>query len=388
MSVKAKSGHALLSASGANRWINCPPSARLEETFPDSTTEYAEEGTLAHAIGELKMRKKFIEPLGPRAFNNRLKKLQENPLCQKEMLNHTETYLDFVQSLVHKYISRPFVDVETKVDFSAWIPEGFGTCDCIIIGESTLNIVDFKYGRTFVDSEENPQMKLYALGALALYKVLFNIESIILHIVQPRINNISSFEISPLALLEWGENIKNVARTAFKGEGKFSSGDHCKFCKAKHVCRARSENFTALEDFDYKKPEILSNDEIGEILKKGKYLKNWLSDIESYALSECLNGNDIPGWKSVEGRSNRQIKDTDLAFSDLISKGFDESILYERKPLTLTQLEKIIPKEQFVDILGKYIYKPPGKPALVPESDNREAINNRISAESDFNLGG
>lgn len=388
MSAKSKRDHALLSASGASRWINCPPSARLEDTFPDSTTEYAEEGTLAHAIGELKLRKEFVDPMGPRAFNNRIKKFRENPLYQKEMLDHTEAYLEYIQSLVHQYNAPPFIAVETKVDFSAWVPEGFGTCDCIVIGENVLNIIDFKYGRSFVEAEENPQMKLYSLGALVLYGVLFNIEKVVLHIIQPRVDNISSFALTPADLMKWGESIKAIAQTSFNGEGEFNSGDHCKFCKAKHVCRARSENFTALEDFGYKKSELLSNAEIGEILSIGRNLKNWLSDIESYALSECLKGNDIPGWKAVEGRSNRRISDVDSAFENLISNGYDEAILYERKPLTLTQIEKLVPKKQFEELLGKYIIKPPGKPTIVQESDNREAISNRVSAQSDFNIGG
>lgn len=388
MSAKSKRDHALLSASGASRWINCPPSARLEDTFPDSTTEYAEEGTLAHAIGELKLRKEFVDPMGPRAFNNRIKKFRENPLYQKEMLDHTEAYLEYIQSLVHQYNAPPFIAVETKVDFSAWVPEGFGTCDCIVIGENVLNIIDFKYGRSFVEAEENPQMKLYSLGALVLYGVLFNIEKVVLHIIQPRVDNISSFALTPADLMKWGESIKAIAQTSFNGEGEFNSGDHCKFCKAKHVCRARSENFTALEDFGYKKSELLSNAEIGEILSIGRNLKNWLSDIESYALSECLKGNAIPGWKAVEGRSNRRISDVDSAFENLISNGYDEAILYERKPLTLTQIEKLVPKKQFEELLGKYIIKPPGKPTIVQESDNREAISNRVSAQSDFNIGG
>jgi len=239
-------------------------------------------------------------------------------------------------------------------------------------------------------------MMLYALGALSEYSILFNIEVVKMAIVQPRLDNISECEIPAAALRIWGNDIKPIAEKAFKGEGEFVPGDHCRFCRAKALCRARSEFSTALEDEyhmpgysgDFMKPPLISNEEVGQILERARHLMAWVKDLEKYALAECLAGNEIPGWKAVEGRSTRQFTNQDEAFKVLINNGIDEAVLYERKPLTLAAIEKLLGKAKFKKLLSNYIESPPGKPTLVPESDRREPIK-RTSAADDFkNLNG
>lgn len=377
--------HALLSASGAHKWLHCTPSAKLEETFPETESQYANEGRLAHEIGELKLRKAFIEPMGPKAFNNRLKKLQEDPLYQEEMLKHTDTYLDYVYSVVHGYSSPPYIAVEKRLDYSAYAPEGFGTGDCIIIGGNTLHVVDLKYGKGVpVSAEDNPQMKLYALGAYIEYSFLYPVGTVKMTIVQPRLDSISEWSIQIHDLLKWGDGIKMIAQIAFEGGGVFSPGEHCRFCRAKSLCRARAEFNTSLEEYNMMKPPLISNEEVGQILKRAQDLAAWAKNLEEYALSECLKGNEISGWKAVEGRSTRQFTDTDAAFKVLKDNSIDEAMLYERKPLTLSKVEELIGKKKFKELLTEYVDRPPGKPALVLSSDKREAIT-RITVEEAFN---
>lgn len=380
----SNAAHALLSASGARRWLTCTPSARLEETLPDSTSEYAAEGSLAHEIAELKLRKKFVEPMGPRAFNNRLKKLQEKPLYQDEMLKYTDAYLDYVSGIVHAHATPPYIAVEKRLDYSTYAPEGFGTGDCIIIGGNTLHVIDFKYGKGVpVSAEDNPQMKLYAMGAYLAYSFLYQLEKVKMVIVQPRLDSISEWEIPITDLLAWGESIKPIALKAFAGEGDFVAGDHCRFCRAKSQCRARSEFNLQLEGFQKMKPPLISNEEVGLILQRAHDLAKWAKDLEEYALGELLKGEEVSGWKAVEGRSTRQFTNLDEAFAVLTKAGYEEAVLYKRSPVTLTEVEKLVGKKKFGELLTAYVNKPPGKPTLAPESDKREPIK-RSSAADDF----
>lgn len=375
--VPVERQHALLSASSAHKWLHCPPSARLEETLPEKESTYANEGRLAHEIAELKLRKSFIEPMGLRTFNSRLKKLQENPLYQEEMLNHTDTYLDYVSSIVHGYQTRPYVAIEKRLDFSNYVPEGFGTGDCIVIHGDTLHVIDFKYGKGVpVSAEENPQMMLYAIGAYEAYAILYPISKVKLSIVQPRIGEPSEWEISVSDLLAWGETVKPIAQKAFAGEGEFNSGEHCRFCRAKARCRARADFNLTLEAQYPMKPPIISNEELGQILVKAQNLAKWAKDLEEYALAECLKGNEIPGWKAVEGRGSRTYTNIDEAFKVLMANGIEEAMLYERKPLSVPSVEKLLGKAKYKELLlaAGYIKTEPGKPTLVPLSDKREAI--------------
>lgn len=388
----ASRSHALLSASGASRWLACTPSARLEEQFEDKSSFYAAEGTLAHEIAELKLRKHFIEPISRGEYTKRLNKLKKQTyngeeLYQKEMLKFTESYLDYLKELALGMDSTPYVSVEKRVNFSNFVPEGFGTADCILIGGDTLYVNDFKYGKgVAVSAEDNPQMKLYALGAYTEYSFLYPITKIHMSIVQPRLDSISEFEISAEELLAWGEEVKPIAQKAFNGEGEFVPGEHCKFCKAKAVCRARADQFSALDDFKDLKPPLISNDEVGEFLEKGLAIESWIKALKDYALAESLKGNEIKGWKAVEGRGSRNYTDIDKAFEYLQEKGVAEAVLYERVPLTVPKLEKQLGKKQYRELLEEpeLVKKTPGKPTLAKASDKRKAITNEVSAEDDF----
>lgn len=378
--------HAILSASGASRWMACTPSARLEEQFPDSTSEYAREGTLAHELCELKIRKNLIEPMHTRTYNSKLKKLKEHELWQDEMDKHTDTYLEYIQGLVHSYSCTPAVMVEKKVDFSSYVPDGFGTADCIIIADGTLHVVDFKYGKgVAVSAENNPQMKLYGLGAYLEYSFLYAIDKVKMTIVQPRLDDISECEISTTELMEWAEEVvKPLAEKAYKGEGTYIAGNHCKFCRAKATCRERARMNLETSKFDFKEPALLSDEEVGEALKMAQDLAKWAEDLKDYALAESLKGKLIPGWKAVEGRGSRVFTDNEEALKVLIGSGIDETMLYERKQLTLAQIEKVLGPKQFKELVGSYVEKAAGKPTLVVETDKREAITNEDSIKNDF----
>ncbi len=378
--------HAILSASGAERWLHCTPSAQLETHFPDGGSEYAAEGTLAHAIAELKLRKKFTI-MKPSEYKKELAKLQKDSLYQPEMEGYTDAYVEYVTGVAMSYKHKPYVAIEKRVDFSAFAPEGFGTSDCIVIGANTMHVIDFKYGKGVpVSADRNPQMSLYGLGALMAYKMLYDIQTVIVTVVQPRLDSISEYTISRDDLINWGTfEVKPKAQQAIRGEGDYCAGDWCRFCRAKSLCRARSE--FAQEPYDQfsgAKPPIISNDEVGVILARAQLIQKWATDLEEYALAEILRGGDIPGWKAVEGRKVRQFTDTDAAFGAVKAAGYDEALLYERKPITLTGVEKLLGKKQFGDLLTDYIHTPPGKPTLAPADDKREPYNSQSLPEQDF----
>ncbi|WP_338651639.1 DUF2800 domain-containing protein [Lysinibacillus sp. Y5S-8] len=383
----AERAHALLSASASSRWLNCTPSVRLEEQFPESTSTYAEEGTLAHEIAELKLRKYYMEPMSQRTFNTRLNKMKKHELFQDEMLKHTDTYLEYLKGLTIGMKSIPYVAVEKRIDYSTYAPEGFGTVDCLIISGDTLYVTDFKYGKgVLVSAENNPQMKLYALGALLEYSFLYPIKAIKLAIIQPRLNSISEFDLAADELLAWGEEIKRIAQQAFNGEGDFVPGEHCKFCKAKAQCKARAEQYTALEDFTSMHPGLLTNADIGEILQRAEGIESWVKALKDFALAESLKGAEISGWKAVEGRGSRSFTDLDKAFAHLKENGIDEALLYDRVPLTVAKIEKVLKTEQFRSLLEEpgLVQKSAGKPTLAPISDKRKQVFNAPDAASDF----
>ncbi|MGG0891663.1 DUF2800 domain-containing protein [Cytobacillus horneckiae] len=380
----AERAHALLSASASNRWLACTPSARLEEQFPDSTSEFAREGTLAHEIAELKLRKYFTEPMSQRTFNTRLNKMKKHELYQEEMLKHTDTYLEYLKGISLSLPSAPYVAVEKRINYSAYAPEGFGTVDCLMVGGDTLYVTDFKYGKgVAVSAENNLQMKLYALGAYLEYSFLYPIKTIKLAIIQPRLNIISEFDLTVQELLSWGDEIKPVAEDAFAGKGDFVPGEHCKFCSAKAQCRARAEEFSALADFTSLKPPLLTDEEVGQMLERGQHVESWIKALKDYALGQCLKGNEVPGWKAVEGRGSRSFVDQDKAFDHLRVNGVDEAILYERVPLTVSKIEKVLKKKEFTSLLDEagHIVKSPGKPTLAPAGDKRKSISPDASAD-------
>lgn len=394
-----------MSASSAKKWINCPPSARLEDSIPEEESVYTKEGTLAHVICELKLQKLFTDKnMTDRTYKNRLKKLQQDEFYAPEMEGYTDEYVDYVSNIAFSLPAAPFIAVEKRLDYSPWAPEGFGTGDCVIIYGNELHIIDFKYGKGIpVKAEGNYQLALYALGAYHEFGMLFPIEKVHLHIVQPRIPNTSSWSTALKELLDWGEIIvKPAAEKAFKGEGEFRPADYCNgdtenycrngFCKAYGRCRATADKNMELlkaawdEEQNQKKlPPLLSWEEAGELLKKAMFLKSWVQELEKISLSELVAGGEVPGWKVVEGRSNRQLSDADAAFAELMEAGYEEAILYKREPIALGELEKTLSKEHKQDILSKYIVKPQGKPTLAPEDDARPAmVLQGVSAEEAF----
>ena len=384
--------HALLGPSNAYQWAACPPSARLSEGLPDTGSEAAKEGTLAHELAELKLRNYFHSvDFGKRKLAAAVKKLKENPLWDDEMMGYTDDYMDFVKAAALSFPAEPTVAIEKKVDISEYVPECFGTADCLLIGGGVIHVIDFKYGKSpsgRVEAENNLQMQLYALGAWTASRMLYRVDRIRMSIVQPRLpDGITEWEIPLEKLLETGEWIRERAQLAWKGEGEYHPDEKtCRFCRAKSRCRARAEKNIemAFAPAKGKLPPLISNEEMGKYLLQGQDVAKWLSDLQDCALQECLAGRDVPGWKAVEGRSTRKWTDMDAAFGRLIESGINAAVLWERKPVTLAQIEKIVGKKDFAECVGEYVVKEPGKPALVQESDNRPAITSRVAAAEAF----
>lgn len=385
-----KRDHALLGASGAHRWLACPPSAKLEEQFPDTTSDAAREGTLAHELAELKVRNYFYTTdFGKRKLNAAVKKLQKEDLWQDEMMGYTDQYLDYIRVVAMADRIQGTAEIEKRVDFGRWAPGGFGTADCLLLKGNQLHVIDFKYGKGVpVSAEENPQMMLYALGARDMYGILYHFDEFHLHIIQPRIDNVSEWTCTEEELLEFGSYVKERSALAIDGAGEFCPGEsQCRFCRARSRCAARAEHNVKLAfspDLG-KKPPLISNGQMGEYLRLGAGVAKWLAELKDCALAECLAGNEVPGWKAVEGRSTREWTDMDAAFEVLEKSGVaPEEMLWERKPLTLAQVEKMVGKRDFQDAVGSYVAVRRGKPALVQEADSREAITNKITAEEAF----
>lgn len=380
--------HALLSASSAHRWLHCTGSPLLEKEFPDTTSVYAQEGTLAHELCELKL-KKYTTVMPKGAYTRAHNKITKSELWQNEMEATSETYLEYVKGIMLACEIAPAVLIEKRIDFSRYVPEGFGTADCLILAGDTLHVIDYKHGKgVVVDADHNPQMMLYALGAMDELSLLYRFKSVHMDIVQPRVNNISEFTMTTDELRSWGETVvKPKAEAAISGNGTFEAGDWCRFCRAKQQCKTRYESNDSLypELSAQHDPRLITLDELGKYLKRGKDMAAWLEDMKEYALSESLAGADVPGWKAVEGRGSRAFTDTDEAVDTLIKNGIDESVLYERRVLTLAQMEKAVGKKAFGEIVGNLVVKNPGKPTLVEESDKRPKITNQPTAADVFN---
>lgn len=370
--------HAILSASGAHRWLECTPAARLELEFKDQESTAAAQGTAAHNLCEHKLKK---------ALHIRSKR-PVSEFNDDEMEEHSDAYVEYVLEQleeVKKNCKDPLVLIEERLDFSCYVPEGFGTADTIIIGDKNLHIIDMKYGQgILVYAEDNPQMKLYALGALASYESLYDIEEVTMHIFQPRRENVSAWTISVDELKKWAENdLKVKAKMAFEGKGEYIPGDWCTFCRAAVKCRARADEKLRLAQSEFKLPPLLTDNEIEEILSKLSDLTRWANEIVAYATDAAVNhGKEWSGFKVVEGRSNRKYKDEDKVAEVAKANGYKD--IYRTSLITLTEMEKLMGKQKFKDILGDFIIKPPGKPTLVPLSDKRQALN-VSSAKTEFN---
>ena len=365
--------HALLSASSSHRWLHCPPSARLCEGYDDKGSNFAAEGTDAHALCEYKLR----AALGMEAKDP----TEDLSWYDAEMEESANGYAAFVMELVEeakKNCSDPVVLIEQRLDYSRYVAEGFGTGDCVIIADGTLHIVDFKYGRgILVEAEDNPQMMLYALGVLELFDCLYDIDTVSMTIFQPRRGNVSTYTLPKADLYEWADTVlAPAAELAWSGEGEYHCGEWCQFCKAKADCRERANANMELAKYEFKQPPLLTDEEVEEILGRIDELIAWASDIRDYALQAAIGGKHWTGYKLVEGRSNRKYTDERAVVAAVRAAGYDP---YEHKVLGVTAMTTMLGKKQFNDILGGLVTKPQGKPTLVPDSDKRPAMTNIIN---------
>lgn len=368
--------HAKLSASSAHRWMNCTPSANLEREFADKSSEAAAEGTAAHALCEHKLRKA-------------LKMRSTRPVSKydsDDMEMYTDSYRDFVLELLaeaKQNCTDPMILIEQRLDFSCYVPDGFGTGDCVIVADKELHIIDFKYGLgVLVSAEHNPQMMLYALGALRLFDALYDIETVSMSIFQPRRDNVSTWSISVGELNTWAETtLREKAVLAFDGKGDFTPGPWCTFCKAAVKCRARAEEKLALAQYEFAKPPLLTDAEIEDILSRLEDLTKWASEISAYAQDAAINhGKQWKGFKLVESRSNRKYTDENAVIAAANAAGYRD--IFRKNLIPITEMEKLMGKKTFSEVLGGLVIKPQGKPTLVPASDKRPAIH--TGANHDF----
>lgn len=366
--------HALLSASSAHRWLHCPPSAKLTAGVPDSPSEAALQGTAAHALAEHKLRRA-------------LKQQSKRPVSEfedDEMDAYTDDYVSYVleqYEQAKQATPGAVIYIEQHLDFSHLVPGGFGTGDCLIVAEGTLHVIDLKYGLgVLVEAEQNPQMMLYALGALRLFDALYDIDKVALTIFQPRRENVSTWTISVTELNEWAEGtLKPAAELAANGGGEFCAGTWCQFCKIASTCRARAEANLELAKYEFAPPAELSADEVADVLARIPELTRWATDVQDYALAQALSGEHYAGFKLVAGRSIRKYADETAVAEAAKAAGYRD--IYKQSLLTITAMERLMGKKHFAEILGDLVVKPEGKPTLVPVSDKRQEL--QISTAAD-----
>ena len=369
--------HAILSASSAYRWLKCTPAPRLEQQFQEQSSVFAEEGTAAHTLSEYKLKTYLGQTL------NR----PESDFDSEELDTYTDSYVNYAKELIAEARNRckdAIILVEQRLDFSKYVPSGFGTGDLVIVSDEILDICDLKYGKGVeVSAENNPQMKLYALGALGLFDSLYDIKTIRMSICQPRLENISVSEITVGKLIEWAETeLKEKANLAIKGEGDFQAGEHCRFCKARHTCRARADSFLEIAKYDFKLPSLLTDDEIASLLEKTNQISNWAADVWAYATDMAITQNKSwTGYKLVESRSNRKYINEESVSKTLTDAGIVD--IYKQSLIGISEMERKLGKKKFSELLSALIEKPLGKPTLVKDSDKRSEIKTN-TAEADF----
>lgn len=381
--------HALLGPSSAHRWLACPPSARLEEGLEDQGSDYAREGTLAHRLGELRLRERWE---APKDRSQDFEEVRSDPMYSATMSEHIDAYVSFVEERMAEAKTRcgdPRIFIEQTIRYEEYAPEAFGTADCIILADGLMDVVDFKYGKGVpVSAEDNPQMKLYALGCYLALSWAYEIHTIRMNIFQPRLDSVSTAEISCEDLLAWAEKeLKPRAALAWEGKGDFAPGaETCRWCKAAPICRARADHQLELAKYDFAQPATLTAEEVADILRRLPDLKAWAEQVEAYAQDAAVNnGETIPGFKVVEGRSNRKYEDEDAIAKALRKAGFKVADIYKPKALLgITAMEKLVGKQTLEKLAGQYIIKPPGAPTLVPETDKRPAINTAAQAAEEF----
>lgn len=380
--------HARLSASGAKKWINCPGSIQLEENFEDKPSQFAEEGTNAHALGEAKIRLATKE-YNRTKYHNAIRNLE----ITEDMEDYAASYKNYVIERYNSALQKTpdaILMLEQRLDFSKYVPDGFGTGDAVIIAEGKLEIIDLKYGKGVeVSAVDNPQLRLYALGAYEAFDMLYGFDTVEMTIYQPRLDNISSENISVAELLEWGESVKKAAQLANDDSViECVAGKHCDtgFCKARPVCRAYAEERQKMAVYDFKPPAMLTVAEIADIIEQSASLEKWAKLVCDYALEQAYkHGVEYPGYKVVEGRSNRKYSKTDSEVAKILTdNGYQESDILVHKLKGITDIEKLLGKKTFAEVLGSYVVKPPGKPTLVCSEDKRPAINSAMQAQEDF----
>ena len=362
--------HAYLSASSSDRWTHCPPSAKLNAEAQERASPYALEGTCAHSLCEYLV----LDALG-RECQNPTENLD---VYNTEMQDAAESYRDFFLEQFEeakKTCADPVVCVEQRVDFSKWVPQGFGTADGLIVTDGYLQVIDMKFGvGVLVDAKENTQLSCYALGGIDLYDGLYDIQKVRLTIFQPRREHYDTWDTTKAELLSWAENtLAPAAKLAMKGEGEFAAGDHCRFCKVKDTCRTRAEYYLGMVGKAFQEPETLTVYEIASLLPKLPGFISWADDLKEYALRQAIAGTKFPGFKVVEGRSNRRYSDEEQAIAAVSKAGYDP---FEHKILGITAMTKLLGKKRFEEILGKLVIKPQGKPVLAPDSDKRPEMHN------------
>lgn len=371
--------HALLSASGADRWLACTPSARLEDTLPDTDSEFSREGTLAHAVAECELAR-WLGHTTADDYNASCATFRADKRVTPDFLSAVKIYVDYAKALITEVrATNPdaVVMLEQKFDFSHIVPEGFGTGDLVVVGDRVLHVVDLKFGKGLpVSAVDNSQEKLYGAGAVEEFSLLYDFDTVRLHIVQPRLDEEPSvWDIKVEDLIKWAtEVVAPRAKVAWAGEGDYVAGDHCGFCRAKGSCRARAEANLAMAQFEFKDAALLTPEEIAEILLQVDGWRKWATDIKTYALEQAERGAQFPGWKLVHGRSNRQYRDQAKVAQTLIGAGIPEAVIYEKSLLGITAMEKAITKKVFAELLTGLIDKPPGKPTLVQSSDPRSEV--------------
>lgn len=374
--------HALLSASGASRWMACTPSARLEESLPETNSPYAEEGTLAHEMAKIELQK-YLFRISATAYEDAWSAFRVDSRVTKDFKAAVNLY---VQSAINKIeharsINRDAeIFLEQRLNYSHLVREGFGTGDLVIVCDGILEVVDLKFGKgVTVSPVDNSQAKLYGLGALEEVGLLYDIDTVRLTIHQPRLReDPESWDINVEDLLAWAETVPERAALAWAGEGEFSPGDHCRFCRAKGQCRARADANLDLAQQDFRLPHLLSDEDIARLYPKLDPLIQWANDVKAYALRAACNGRKFAGWKLVRGRSNRRYKDPKGAAQALIAAGFQSEVIYqppvERQLLNITEMEKLITKKKFTELLTPFVEKPPGSLTLVAVNDRRPEV--------------
>lgn len=384
------SEHALISPSAAKRWIACPGSVRLTEDFPDRGSKYAEEGTFAHSVCETLLRH-YVEKISPSRKKAELAALKANKWYSDELMEYCKIYVDLVKATYKDALKKDpsaVLDIEVKLDLGNFIPDGFGTADAVIIYNDTICVFDFKYGRGVrVDAKENPQMRIYAGGALVAYHDLFDIKRVITTIVQPRVENgISAEEISANELLKYCAGvIWPAADKAYRGVEEFCPGEHCRFCPANGQCAAQlEENKAMVQKMFAPEPMLMTEEQIVEVLTNAPQIEKWLKAVKDYALDAALGGIEFPGMKLVAGRSTRSYSDEEALLDSLHDAGVEDALIYERNLLSPAKLEKLLGKKVYAAIAAPYVTVSPGKPTLVPETDKRDRLTPDESIRNQF----